>query len=82
MKDIHKVRWHYAKEKGIEKFPRKLPCERKVKLKTLEELKKVISDFVVSINNAEIRKAVRDVRPRAELCVKMDSGHFDSQLKK
>ena len=24
-KDIHKVRWSYAKEKEIEKFPRKLP---------------------------------------------------------
>ena len=25
LKDLHKVRWRYAKENGIEKFPRKLP---------------------------------------------------------
>ena len=24
LKDLDKVRWHYAKEKGIERFPRKL----------------------------------------------------------
>jgi len=82
LKDIHKVWWHYAKEKRIEKFPRKLPCEKKVKPKTLEELQKVVSDFVASINDAEVRRAMRDVRPRAELCVKMDGGHFYSQLKK
>ena len=81
LKDIHKVRWRYAKEKGIEKFPRKFPCNRKVKPKTLEELQEVVSDFV-SNNDAKVRRAVRDVRPRAELCAKMDSSHFDSQLKK
>ena len=25
---------------------------------------------------------VRDIRPRAELCIKMGSGHFKSQFKK
>ena len=79
-KDIHKVQWHYAKEKGIKKFLRKLPCDRKVKTKTLKELQEGVSDFV-SINDVEVRRAVRDVRPRAELCVKMDGGHFDSQIK-
>ena len=60
-------------------------CEdelRKVKPKTLKELQEVVSDFVDSIDDAKVRRAVRDVRPRAELCVKMDGGHFDSQLKK
>ena len=37
---------------------------------------------MASIDDAEVRRAVRDVRPRAELCVKMDGSHFDSQLKK
>ena len=37
---------------------------------------------MASIDDAEVRRAVRDVRPRAELCVKMDGGHFDSQLQK
>ena len=37
---------------------------------------------MASIDDAEVRRAVRDVRPRAELCIKIDGGHFDSQLKK
>ena len=31
MKDIHKVWWRYAKEKGIEHFPRKLPTRKNFK---------------------------------------------------
>ena len=31
LKDIHKVRWRYAKEKGIEKFPRQLPSKKSFK---------------------------------------------------
>ena len=31
IKDIQKVRWRYAKEKGIEKFPRKLPTMKNFK---------------------------------------------------
>ena len=31
LKDIHKVRWRYTKEKGIEKFPRKLPTRKNFK---------------------------------------------------
>ena len=42
----------------------------------------VVSDFVASLDPAEVRRSVRDVRPRAELCVKMDGWHFDSKLKK
>ena len=42
----------------------------------------VVSDFVASLDPAEVRRAVKDVRPRAELCVKMDRGHFESKLKK
>ena len=147
LKDIHKVRWRYAKDKGIEHFPRKLPsrkafrcviwfqqdgarchtsnlslewlrekfgnqiisgnteipwparspdeapcdfylwsiCEaeiRRVKPRTLEDLMEVVNTFVASLDEAEVRRAVRDVRPRAELCVKMGGGHFKSKLKK
>ena len=60
-------------------------CEaeiRRVKPKTLDDLKEVVSDFVESLDEEEVRRAVRDVRPRAELCIKMDGGHFESQLKK
>ena len=85
LKDIHKVRWRYAKEKGIEKFPRKLPTRKNfkcVKPKTLDDLKEVVSNFVESLDEEEVRRAASDVRPRAELCIKMDSSHFESQLKK
>ena len=81
LKDIHKVRWRYAKEKGIEHFPRKLPTMKNfisVKPKTLNDLKEVVE----SLDEEEVRRAVRDVRPRAELCIKMDGSHFESQLKK
>ena len=54
----------------------------RVKPKTLRELKEVVSDFVDSLDEQEVRRAVRDTIPRAELCVKMGGGHFESQLKK
>ena len=41
-----------------------------------------LSDFVESLDEEEVRRAVRDVRPRAELCIKMDGSQFESQLKK
>ena len=53
-----------------------------VKPKTLNDLKKVVSNFVQSLDEEEVRRAVKDVRPRVELCIKMDGGHFESQLKK
>ena len=82
LKDIHKAR-----------SPDQAPCDfwlwsiceaevRRVKPKTLDDLMEVVSDFVASLDPAEVRRAVRDVRPRAELCVKMDGGHFESKLKK
>ena len=55
---------------------------RRVKPQTLEDLMEVVSDFVASLDPAKVRRAMRDVRPRAELCIKMDGGHFDSKLKK
>ena len=51
LKDLDKVCWHYAKEKGIKKFPRKLPKKKifkRVKHKTLEKLQEVMSDFVAA----------------------------------
>ena len=35
-----------------------------------------------SLDKAELRRAERDVRPRAELCIKMGCSHFESRLKK
>ena len=37
---------------------------------------------MASLDKAKVRRAVRDVRPRAEMCVKMGGGHFESKLKK
>ena len=36
---------------------------------SFEDLKEVVSDFVDSLDDAVVRRAVRDVRPRAELCL-------------
>ena len=38
---------------------------RWVKHKTFEDLKEVVSDFVASLDEKEMRRYVRDVRPRA-----------------
>ena len=50
--------------------------------KSCEELKMVVSDFVECLDEDVVRRVVRDIRPRAELCIKMGGGHFESQLKK
>ena len=52
-------------------------CEaeiRRVKPKTLEDLMEVVNKFVASLDETEVRRdvtAVRSVRPRAELCIKI-----------
>ena len=55
---------------------------RRVKPEDLVELKEVVNDFVDNLDEDEVIRACRDVRPRAELCIKMGGGHFESQLKK
>ena len=42
---------------------------------------KVVSNFLGSLDESEKRRAARDVRPRADLCVKKNGGHFESKLK-
>ena len=86
LKDLNKVRWRYAKEKGIEKCPRKLLKKKifkgVIKHSNLDTLKEVMSDFVAALDEEEVRRTVRDVRPWAGLCTKMNLGHFESQLQK
>ena len=48
----------------------------------LDKLKEVMSDFVAALDKEEVRRAVRDFRPWAGLCTKMNLGHFESQLQK
>ena len=55
---------------------------RRVKPEDLEQLKEVVNDFVDALDEDEVIRACRDVRPRAELCIKMDGSQFESQLKK
>ena len=60
-------------------------CEaeiRRVKPKTLDDLMEDVTDCVVSVDEIEVRRVVRDVRPWAELCIKMGDGHFKSKLNK
>ena len=47
-----------------------------VKSQTLEDLKEMVSNFEDFLDQAEVRRAVRDARPRPELCLKMRGGHF------
>ena len=39
-------------------------------------------DFLESLDDEVARRAVRDIRPRAELYLKMGGGHCEFQLKK
>ena len=61
--------------------PDKAPCDyflwgicdqeiRRVKPRNLGELQEVVIDFVESLDKDVARRAVRDVRPRAEMCIK------------
>ena len=43
---------------------------RRVKPHNLGELQEVVSDFVESLEEDAARRAVRDVRPRAQMCIK------------
>jgi len=42
----------------------------------------VVDTFLASLDEAEVRRAVRAVRLRAEICIKMGGGHFESKLEK
>ena len=46
---------------------------RRVKPRDLGELQEVVSDFVESLDEDVARRAVRDVRPRAQMCIKWDA---------
>ena len=45
--------------------------DRRVKPRDLGELQEVMSDFVEFPGEKVVRRAVRDIRPRAEMCIKM-----------
>ena len=44
---------------------------RRVKPRDLGELQEVVSDFVESLDKDMARRAFRDVRPRAQMCIKL-----------
>lgn len=73
------------RKQEIKKHPRKLP-KKKVFKTVLDRFQKTGSVSIQYPNKDEdkdkVRRAMRDVRPQAELCLKMGGGHFKSQLKK
>ena len=44
---------------------------RRVKPRNLGELQEVVIDFVESLDEDVARRAIRDIRPRAEICIKL-----------
>ena len=40
-----------------------------------------MSDFVEFPDEEVVRRAIRDIRPRAKMCIKMGGGNFETQLK-
>ena len=44
---------------------------RRVKPRDFGKLQAVVSGFVQSLDEDMARRAIRDVRPRAEMCIKM-----------
>ena len=53
---------------------------RRVRPKTLEVLMEVANNLSASLAETSWR-SVRDVRPKAEFCIKMGVGQFESKLK-
>ena len=54
---------------------------RKVKPRDLGELQEVVSDFVQSLDEDVARRAIRDIRPRAEMCIKLATVTVEEILK-
>ena len=44
---------------------------RRVKPRDFGKLQAVVSDFVQSLDEDVARRAIRDIRPRAEMCIKL-----------
>ena len=44
---------------------------RRVKPRDFGKLQVVVSDFVQSLDEDVARRAIRDIRPRAEMCIKL-----------
>ena len=40
-----------------------------------------MSGFVEFPDEEVVRRAIRDIRPRAKMCIKMGGGNFETQLK-
>ena len=49
---------------------------------TLEELVNTVEDFANSLDEDEVRKAVKDIKPRAAVCKSVNGGAFEYKLKK
>ena len=47
---------------------------------TLEELRDVVEEVVDAISTKEIRRAVKNIHKRANLCVNKKGGHFQGKM--
>ena len=50
---------------------------KKNRLRTLEDLKKYVEDFVAGVPDDKLRRMIRNVRKRAALCVQEQWSHFE-----
>ena len=50
---------------------------RKTKVTSLRELKSTVQDFADSLDAEDVKRAVRHLRRRAEMCIKRKGGHVD-----
>ena len=52
------------------------------KPETVEELKKVVEDYLESVSKEELLRITANFNKRAALCLKVNGGHFEQLLKK
>ena len=54
---------------------------RRVKPRDFGKLQAVVSDFVQSLDEDMARRAIRDIRPRAKMCIKLAAVTVEEILK-
>ena len=55
---------------------------RRVKPRDFGKLQAVVSDFVQSLDEDVARRAIRDIRPRAKMCIKLAAVTVEETIEK
>ena len=55
---------------------------RRLKPRTLEELKRVVTEFCANLDPEEVLAATANIRRRAQVCLEMGGRHFEHRMKK